>query len=360
MSDIGQHIYKIMKDGATLDASDLFLCSEQKPHARVHGKVEVFNDEPIYTKEMLFEYLTMVLSPKEVDTFKTEQEINAAVAIPGFFRFRLNAFWHLNGISIVLRYIPTDIPVFDELGLPECIKKCAHYKNGLVLITGSTGSGKSTTLACLIDMINREYNKHIITVEDPIEFVHQNRKSLIEQREVGEHTHSFGNALSSTLREAADVILLGEMRTLETISMAITAAETGSLVFATAHTNGAVDTINRLVDVFPAGQQNQIRQQLAASLRAVVWQTLVPKKEGKGRVATFETLFKNYAVSSMIRDEKTHQIKSIMQMGLKDGMFTMERYLYELVLSEKISMESAIECIPENSEDFKALFDEKS
>ncbi len=349
-----------MQQGKVADASDLFLCAGQKPSARIHGKVQTFEAEPVYTTEMLMEYLSMVLVPGDLEIFKKDQEINAAVDIPNFSRFRLNAFWHLKGISIVMRYIPTEIPVFEELGLPESLRKCAHFKNGLVLVTGSTGSGKSTTLASLINMINQDYQKHIITIEDPIEFVHKNNKCLIEQREVGEHTHSFHAALASTLREATDVVLLGEMRTLETISMAVTAAETGSLVFATAHTNGAIDTINRLVDVFPAGQQNQIRQQLAASLRAIVWQTLVPKKDGNGRVATFEMLFKNYAVSSMMRDQKTHQIKSIMQMGLKEGMFTMERYLLDLVQSGQISEEAAIECIPENTEDFKALLDSNS
>lgn len=354
--DVKQLVLNVMKKGLDLGASDIFFCTGEKPRIRLHGQVSHLEDQPIFTTEMLGQYLKHAMNEKDLQDFQSEKEINFAMDVPDIARFRVNVFWHLRGFSIVMRYIPTDIPVFDELGLPEPLKKIPHFKNGLVLVTGATGSGKSTTLACLVDIINKEYKKHIITIEDPIEFIHHNQTSFIEQREVGEHTLSFQNALNSTLREAADVVLLGEMRSLETISMAITAAEMGSLVFGTVHTNGAVDTINRIIDVFPAEQQNQIRQQLASSLRAVVWQTLIPKKDGGGRIAAFETMFKNYAVSSLIRDQKTHQIKSMMQVGSKEGMFTMEKYLFQLVQEGFISMEAAMEAIPENTDDFEALF----
>ncbi len=229
----------------------------------------------------------------------------------------------------------------DELGLPSALKKVTDYNNGLVLITGGVGSGKSSTLAAIIEDINRTHNKHVITIEDPIEFVYQNKNSIIEQREVGEHTLSFKNALRAGLRENADIILLGEMRDLETIALAITAAETGSLVLATLHTNGASKTVNRIIDAFPADQQAQIRSQISESLKAVVWQQLIKRKDGAGRVAACEILFKNPAVANLIRRDNINQIDSIIETGLDKGMQNMQMHLDMLVQDDLIDKEEA-------------------
>ncbi len=259
------------------------------------------------------------------------------------YRFRVNAFSKKEGISIVFRVIPTEIPTFEYLHLPESIKKIANLQSGLALITGSVGSGKSTTLAAILDLINKKDQKHIITLEDPIEFVHKSDKSLIEQREIGAHSKSFGNALRSALREAPDVILVGELRDLESIALAITAAETGTLVLATLHCHGATDAVNRLIDIFPAGQQNQVRTQLAQSLQAVVWQSLLPHKSGKGRVGVFEILFRNYSVANLIRENKTYQLNSVIQTGQKEGMISVKNMVEYLVKNNEIDETVAAE-----------------
>jgi twitching motility protein PilT len=255
----------------------------------------------------------------------------------------VNAFNHARGIGCAFRYIPNKIRSLSELGLPKVLEKFARYKRGLVLVTGPTGSGKSTTLAAIIDLINETRAEHILTIEDPVEYIYQPKKALINQREVGPHTKSFAGALRAALREDPDIILVGEMRDLETISLALTAAETGHLVFATLHTNSAVETIDRIIDVFPAHQQTQIRTQLAETLKAVVSQLLIRKRDLMGRVCATEILICNYAVKNMIREQKTFQIPSLMQTSSGLGMITMEQCLKNLALSGKISREDAIE-----------------
>lgn len=273
--------------------------------------------------------------------FEEKHDIDFAYTAKGIARFRVNLYKHKNGLAGAFRPILENVKTINELGLPPALKKVTEYNNGLVLITGAVGSGKSSTLAAIIEDINRSHNKHIITIEDPIEFVYQNKNSIIEQREVGEHTLSFKNALRAALRENADIILLGEMRDLETIALAISAAETGSLVLATLHTSGAAKTINRMIDVFPADQQAQIRSQISESLKAVVWQQLIKRQDEEGRVAACEILFKNPAVANLVRRDNINQIDSIIETGLDKGMQTMSMHLDMLVQDGKVSNEEA-------------------
>ncbi|HEY5714329.1 MAG TPA: PilT/PilU family type 4a pilus ATPase [Candidatus Gracilibacteria bacterium] len=340
-------IYEVQKKGLEQKASDLFLASGQKPSFKIRGKVVFDEKAPVLEEAVLLAYLQNILTDRDYNIFKEELELNTSVTIDDISRFRVNAIHHLNGICITMRYIPAEIPTFEDLNLPEALKQIIDFPNGLVLITGPMGAGKTTTLACLINMINRHRSRHILTVEDPIEYLHQNQTSMIEQREVGVHTKSFSAALKSSLRSATDVILLGEMRDLETMSLAMTAAETGNLVLATAHTNGAQETIDRLIDVFPSNQQNQIRQQLSSSLRAVVWQHLLPSlQDQSARIPAFEIMFKNYAIANLIRDGKTHQIKSTIQMSGQQGMMCMEEHLKILVESKAVSKEEALNILP--------------
>lgn len=342
-----EKVESIKKQALSHGASDIFLSSGAKPSCRMHGKTLFFEEEEILSKEFLESYLHEIMSEEEKALFGEQLELDFAITISGDIRFRINSFWHMGGISIVFRHIPAEIPDFESLNLPEQLHRIPHFKNGLVLITGAMGTGKSTTLAALIDSINTEQNKHIITIEDPVEFIHQNKNSLIEQREVGVHSKTFNKALKSCLRQAADVILVGELRDIETISAAITAAETGALVLATLHTNGATKTINRLIDVFPTDQQEQVRTQLAETLRCVVWQTLVPLKHKSGRVAAFEILFQNYAVSNLIRTGKTFQLESIIETGQSDGMIPMKKSLDQLVQQDLIEEDIARKIVAE-------------
>lgn len=274
--------------------------------------------------------------------FEQNHDIDFAYSAKGIARFRVNLYRQKNGLAGAFRPILENVKTIDELGLPPALKKVTEYKNGLVVITGGVGSGKSSTLAAIIEDINQTQNRHVITIEDPIEFVYQNKNSIIEQREVGEHTHSFKNALRAALRENADIILLGEMRDLETIALAITAAETGSLVLATLHTSGASKTINRIIDAFPADQQAQIRSQISESLKAVVWQQLVKRKDKNGRVAACEILFKNPAVANLIRRDNINQIDSIIETGIDKGMQTMTMHL-DMLTQKKIIDEAEAE-----------------
>ena len=253
-------------------------------------------------------------------------------------------------MAAVFRLIPETVFSLDELGLPEQLKKVAGFRNGIVIVTGPTGSGKSTTMAALLNEINVTDAQHIITVEDPIEFVHENKKSIFEQREVKSHTKGFTSALKAVLREDPDVVYIGEMRDLETISLAITAAETGQLVFATLHTSGAAKSVDRIIDVFPFEQQNQIRAQLSESMRAVIWQNLLKTKDGKGRIAALEIMFNNNAIANMIRKAKTHQINSAIETGFKEGMQTMKKSVTDLLEADLISEEEALANIPEELE----------
>ncbi len=312
------------------NASDLHITSGAPPFLRVHGSMVPLNYRELSNQDiqgLVFE----ILNEKQKKSFIEKWELDLAYTVQGIGRFRANVFMQRKGLGAVFRVIPEKIKTPQELNLPPALLNMIDCDKGLVLVTGPTGSGKSTTLAALIHHINMTRDAHLITVEDPIEFVHQNIKSLINQREVGVHTKSFANALKSALREDPDIMLVGELRDLETIALALTAAETGHLVFGTLHTNSAPKTIDRIIDVFPEGQQSQIRTMLAESLRGVIAQTLFAKADGTGRVAAYEIMFGTKAIGNLIRENKIHQISSQMQMGGKMGMVTFEKYLEDLL-----------------------------
>jgi twitching motility protein PilT len=330
-------IFKIIKEQG---ASDLHMASGSKPMLRIDNElqpIEYADLTPDLNRKLLYE----LMSPTQVAAFEKNKEIDFGYEIPGVTRLRCNIFEQRNGIAAVFRLIPTEIRTAEQLGLPPSVLKFCDLPRGLVVVTGATGSGKSTTLAAMIDYINANHKSHIVTIEDPIEFVHPNKKSLVNQREVGTSTLSFSAALKSALREDPDIVLVGEMRDLETIKLAITAAETGHLVFGTLHTNSAASTVDRIIDVFPGEDQQQIRVMLAEALRGVVAQRLLTRKGGKGRVAAFEILKVNSAISNMIREGKTFQIASAMQIGRKDGMISLDQYLSELVTQGRVEQAEA-------------------
>ncbi len=321
-------------------ASDLHITSGAPPYLRLHGNMIALNYRELSNQDiqgLVFE----ILSEKQKKTFVEKWELDCAYAVPGLGRFRVNVFMQRKGLGAVFRVIPEKILTPQELNLPSAIMDLIEADRGLVLVTGPTGSGKSTTLAALIHHINMTREAHIITVEDPVEFVHANIKCLVNQREVGNHTKTFANALKAALREDPDILLVGELRDLETISLALTAAETGHLVFGTLHTNSAAKTIDRIIDVFPAGQQQQIRAMLSESLRGVVAQTLFSKADGQGRVAAYEILRNTKAVSNLIRENKIHQIASAMQTGTSNGMVLFEKYIDDLVKTGKVTANDA-------------------
>ena len=302
---------------------------------RVLGDIIIEPNTKITDKD-LQELLKKNCTELEIKKFETNNELDTAVTL-GELRFRANFYKTLNGLATVLRRVETKIPLMDELRLPQVLYSLLDVHKGLVLVTGPTGSGKSTTLAAIINQINESRFANIITIEDPVEFVHQDKKSIISQREVGKQTESFAHALKAALREDPDVILVGELRDLETIGMALTAAETGHLVFATLHTSGAPNTVNRIIDVFPPSQQGQIRAQLAESLHMVVTQKLFKKKDGSGRAGAFEVMVCNATIKNLIREAKIHQIPSVMQTGQREGMMTMEKSIEDLIGSGVIS-----------------------
>lgn len=321
-------------------ASDLHLSAGAAPFLRLHGEM-VRIEHPELNNEGVQALVFEILSEKQRRLFIENWELDCSYAVPGLGRFRCNVFMQRRGMGAVFRVIPEKIKTVQELGLPEIISKLIETPRGLVLVTGPTGSGKSTTLAAMIHTINMQERQHILTVEDPIEFVHENKTSLINQREVSSHTKSFANALKAALREDPDTMLVGEMRDLETISLAITAAETGHLVFGTLHTNSAAKTVDRIIDAFPEAQQAQIRVMLSESLRGVVAQTLFPRADKPGRVACIEVLINTFAVANLIREGKTFQIPSAMQTGTADGMMTFETHLRQLVGEGKVTLEAA-------------------
>src|SRR3989338_4996204 len=294
-------IEKIFRTAVQYRASDIFIGTGIKPTLRINGDLIKIEEHPVLTKKMAEEYLLEILSPDQKKKFEQSLDFDFSLEIETIARFRVNMFVQRKGISAVFRLIPETVLTMDELGLPQQMKRSTTFKNGLVIVTGPSGSGKTTTLSAMVNEINRNQKKHIITVEDPIEYVHLDNQSVIQQREVGIHTLSFQKALKSSLRENPDVILVGEMRDFETMQQAITAAETGHLVLATLHTMGCADSINRIIDSFPANQQNQIRAKLSESLRAVIWQTLIKTKDGKGRIGAYEIMFVNNAISNLIR-----------------------------------------------------------
>jgi twitching motility protein PilT len=324
------------------DASDLHITAGDRPKLRVDGDIINSSVEHTLTPRDTLQLAYSVLTENQKKRFEMEDELDFSFGIANLSRFRGNVFKQRGCVSMVIRQIPFQIKTFADLQLPPVIASFSERPRGLVLVTGPTGSGKSTTLAAMIDKINTERRGHIITVEDPIEFIHRHRNCIINQREVGADTKSFASALKYALREDPDVILIGEMRDLETIEAAITIAETGHLVFATLHTNSAAEAINRIIDVFPAHQQSQVRAQLAFVLEGIITQTLLPKVSGKGRAMAAEVLVVTPAIRALIRDDKVHQIYSLMQSGKKFGMQTMNDALYQLYVGRQVS---ADECV---------------
>lgn len=353
MGKLKQKMYKlekILRTAVQYKASDIFIGTGLKPTLRINGDLVKIEEHPVLTKKMAEEYLLEILNEEQKTHFQQSLDFDFSLDLETISRFRVNMFVQRKGISAVFRLISENVLSVDELGLPAQVKKATSYKNGLVIITGPTGSGKTTTMASMVNEINRTQKKHIITVEDPIEYVHKDNMSVIQQREVGVHTHSFQKALRGALRENPDVILLGEMRDIETMRQAITAAETGHLVLATLHTSGCANSINRIIDSFPADQQNQIRTQLSESLRAVFWQNLVKTKDDKGRVAALEIMFVNTGISNMIRKGTTHQINSVIETSTKEGMQTMKKAVTDLFQAGLITEESALQNIPREFE----------
>ncbi|MCA1980570.1 MAG: type IV pilus twitching motility protein PilT [Calditerrivibrio sp.] len=322
------------------NCSDLHLSSGCKPLVRKHGELEEIKYQEL-TNEILQMLLFEILNEEQKKRFLEKKDLDFAYEIPGAARFRANYFYQKRGIAAVFRIIPSKIPSAEELGLPPQFLKFANLSRGLVVVTGPTGSGKSTTLAAIIDYINRNRKDHILTIEDPVEFVHESKGCLVNHREVGSMTESFSSALRAALREDPDVILVGEMRDLETIELAITAAETGHLVFGTLHTNSAPKTVDRIIDAFPSGQQAQIRAMLSESLKGVISQQLLKRSDKPGRIAALEIMVVNSAISNLIREGKIFQIPSIMQTGKADGMQMMDQVIMDYLMNKLVSPEEA-------------------
>jgi twitching motility protein PilT len=348
-SGLNDYLFDAIKAGA----SDLHITTGLPPMIRVSGKVQPLDYPPLTantTREMLYD----ILSNEQRQRLENDWELDIAYTLPRTARFRVNVYFQRGSLGAAFRTIPEKILNFNDLGLPKAIEQMAETPRGLVLVTGPTGSGKSTTLASMVDKINEERHEHIMSVEDPIEFLHTHKNCIVNQREVNQDTKSFAEALKHVLRQDPDVILVGEMRDLETISLAITAAETGHLVFATLHTQDAPQTVDRIIDVFPSHQQAQVRAQLAIALQGIVTQTLIPKRDGKGRAVACEILVPTPGVRNLIREGKNHQIYSAMQTGGKFGMQTMDAALVELVRKGAISREEA-EKRSSNADELKRL-----
>jgi len=343
-------IHYLLKTIIEKDASDLHLAAGSPPRIRLYGSLIPMKLPPlnaVQIKQMTYSILTDFQKHK----FEEENELDFSFGVKGLSRFRANLFVQRGAVGAVFRTIPFGIKSFQELGLPRSCEELIRKPRGLVLVTGPTGSGKSTTLASMIDMINSEREGHIMTIEDPIEYLHNSKKSLVNQREVGADTHNFKKALKYVLRQDPDVVLLGEMRGLETIETALTVAETGHLCLATLHTNSCVQTINRIIDVFPANQQPQVRAQLSFVLEGVISQLLLPRSDGTGRVLALELMLPNPAIRNLIREDKVHQVYSQMQVGqAKFGMQTMNQSLLALANRRAISMDEAIGRSPEADE----------
>ncbi|MCW5945115.1 MAG: type IV pilus twitching motility protein PilT [Cryobacterium sp.] len=332
-----------LQEVVRLTASDLHVTSNAPPMLRIDGSLTPVEGAEVWGRKRVSDALLSLLTESQRSRFEKELELDFGFAISENARFRVNYYRQRDAIGGAFRLIPTEIKPLEALGVPDTVARFATLARGLVLITGPTGSGKSTTLAALIDLVNRTRTDHIVTVEDPIEFMHANKRSLINQREVGSDTTSFNSALKHVLRQDPDVILIGELRDLETIQVALTAAETGHLVFATLHTQDAPQTVDRVIDVFPPHQQDQVRVQLAATLQGVVCQTLIKSASGKGRVVATEVMVMTPAISNLIREGKTYQIPTALQAGRDLGMFTMDQHLAELVDRGKITHAAAIE-----------------
>lgn len=332
-------IQQLLERAIQINASDLHLCAGSPPLVRVDGDIVELSHTPL-SADAAQDMLNSVMTEQQQQAFRDTREIDFAYQVDGLARFRVNVFFQQRGPSAVFRTIPDRVLTLDELAAPDILKQLAGNQHGLVLVTGPTGSGKSTTLAAMVDYINERRQQHILTIEDPIEFIHNNKRSLVNQREVHRHTHSFNNALRSALREDPDVILVGELRDLETIRLAMTAAETGHLVFATLHTTSAPKTIDRIIDVFPGDEKAMVRSMLSESLRAVVSQLLL-KRPGGGRIAAHEIMVATPAIKNLVREDKVAQMYSAVQTGSAYGMQTMEQCLTRLQQQGLVNTEDA-------------------
>jgi twitching motility protein PilT len=324
------------------EASDLHITAGERPKLRVDGDIVNSSVDQILTPKDTLQLAYSVLTEQQKKRFEFEDELDFSFGIQNLARFRGNVFKQRGCVAMVLRMIPFSVRTFEDLGLPPAVAKLSERPRGLILVTGPTGSGKSTTLAAMIDKINKDRQGHIITVEDPIEFIHRHQNCIVNQREIGTDTKSFATALKYALREDPDVILVGEMRDLETIAAALTIAETGHLVLATLHTNSAAESINRIIDVFPSNQQSQVRAQLAFVLEGVLTQALLQKARGKGRCMATEIMIATPAIRALIRDDKVHQIYSALQSGKKHGMQTMTDALYQLYMSREVAKDECL------------------
>jgi twitching motility protein PilT len=338
----GINLRALLEEMIEREASDLHITAGERPKLRIDGEITSSRVEQVLAPKDTLQLAYSVLTEGQKKRFEIEDELDFSFGIQNLARFRGNCFKQRGCVTMVIRQIPFMVRTFAELGLPPVIARMAEKPRGLVLVTGPTGSGKSTTLAAMIDKINRERHGHIITIEDPIEFIHRHQGCLVNQREVGTDTKSFQSALKYALREDPDVILVGEMRDLETIQAALTIAETGHLAFATLHTNSAAEAINRIIDVFPSHQQTQVRAQLSFVLEGIVTQTLLPKARGKGRALAAEILVVTPAIRALIRDDKAHQIYSAMQSGKKFGMQTLNDSLYQLYMTREVAEEECV------------------
>lgn len=348
-------IEELLKDAQERKASDLHITVGLSPKCRVNGELIDMGYNRLMPEDTVAVIMPMVPEICK-DKLFTNGEVDFSYSIPGIGRYRVNVFKQRGSYALAIRIINTIIPTPEMLGLSDSVIELTKKKRGLVLVTGPTGSGKSTTLASLIDIINTNSNKHIITLEDPIEYVHKHKKSVVNQREIGIDSMSYAGALRAALREDPDVILVGEMRDLETISIAVTAAETGHLVFSTLHTVGAASTVDRVIDVFPPYQQQQIQIQLAAVLESVISQQLIPTSDENGRVAAFEIMHATHAIKNLIREGKTHQITSIIQTNKKFGMQTMDDAIFDLYLRRRIDSEQAVNFAQDSASMERKLF----
>jgi len=346
----GVNLRALLEEMIERDASDLHITAGERPKFRVDGEITNSRNEYAMNPKDTLQLAYSVLTENQKKRFENEDELDFSFGIQNLARFRGNVFKQRGCVSMVIRQIPFSVKTFKDLGLPQILAKLAEKPRGLVLVTGPTGSGKSTTLAAMIDKINKERKGHIITVEDPIEFIHRHQNCIVNQREVGTDTQSFGAALKYALRQDPDIVLIGEMRDLETIQAALTIAETGHLAFATLHTNSAAETINRVIDVFPSHQQSQVRAQLAFVLEGVVTQILLPKASGKGRVMACEILVCTPAIRALIRDDKVHQIYSSMQAGKKHGMQTLADNVYVHYMNRDITLDDALRVVSDQNE----------
>ena len=324
------------------NGSDCHMQANSPPFMRVDGKLRTVSGEPPLSAEIVQEMAFSVMNPRQLAEFEKTNECDLSYSLPGVSRFRVNVYRQSGFVGSVFRVIPLKIRSIAELSLPPLLEKLCERPKGLILVTGPTGSGKSTTLAAMIDHINTSRRDHILTIEDPIEFLHRDKSCSVSQREVGQDTKSFQRALRSALREDPDVILVGELRNLETISMAITAAETGHLLFATLHTTGAVSTIDRIIDVFPPYQQQQVRMQLSVTLQSVISQTLLPAADGRGRIVAHEIMVITPAIASLIRENKVFMIHQVIQASKELGMHSLDQHLLELYKKRQIRFEDAL------------------